>query len=136
MYLCSMKKNIILYSCTALIVLLFSCHGHYGEVVIREKVNVFYLSPATQNEAQQLADYWVEKQLTSDEVQYLQLTKHKDVMKIKLVSNDSTCLNEIPFEIQLQLVKLDSMLNQDLFGEHIIELYVSDKIFDRTKKIF
>jgi hypothetical protein len=115
--------------------LLTACNSNYGDVVVRDKVQVFYLKPITKNEAAKIADYWMEKELATEKTQYLQLSKMNDVIQLKLVANDSNFLEAIPFEIQLELFKLDSMLRQDVFKNTEIQILISDKQFDKTKAL-
>jgi hypothetical protein len=120
-----------------IIVLAFltACNSYYGDVVVRDKVQVFYLAPITLNDAKRLADYWMEKELATEKTQYLQLSKAGDIIQLKLVANDSSFLTEIPFEIQLTLFQLDSMLRADLYPKSEIQLLISDKQFDKTKAL-
>jgi hypothetical protein len=118
-----------------LLAFLSACNSNYGDVVVREKVQVFYLTPITLNEANRLADYWMEKELATEKTQYLQLSKAGDIIQLKLVANDSSFLTEISFEIQLTLYQLDSMLHTDLYPKSEIQLLISDKQFDKTKAL-
>jgi hypothetical protein len=118
-----------------LLAFLSACNSNYGDVVVREKVQVFYLTPITLNEANRLADYWMEKELATEKTQYLQLSKAGDIIQLKLVANDSSFLTEISFEIQLTLYQLDSMLRADLYPKSEIQLLISDKQFDKTKAL-
>lgn len=125
------KKTLFILS----LALLSACNSNYGEVVVRDKVQVFYLEPITLSQAKTLADYWMEKGLVNEKTQYLQLSKEDEVIQLKLVANDSSLLEEIPFEIQLHLFKLDSMLRADLFTKSEIRLLISDKQFNKTKAL-
>lgn len=115
---------------------LFSCEAPSGEVVVKENVHVFYTSPVNKAQAEQLADFWIEKKLNSNQKQYLQLSSVNNDFQLKMIANDTTYLNEIPFDVQIELAKLDSMLNTALFGDSRIDLFVSDKTFSKTKRIF
>jgi len=68
-------------------------------------------------------------------MQYLQLSKASDVIQLKIIANDTNYLEAIPFEIQLELFKLDSMLRQDIFKNSEIQLMISDKTFTKTKAL-
>lgn len=114
---------------------LTACNSNYGDVVVRDKVQVFYLKPITEKEATKLADYWTEKELIGTNMQYLQLSKASDVIQLKIIANDTNYLEAIPFEIQLELFKLDSMLRQDIFKNSEIQLMISDKTFTKTKAL-
>lgn len=112
------------------------CDSNYGDVVVRDGVQVFFLTPASKSHAESLADFWIDHALTTNQTQYLQLSESKASFQLKLIANDSNFLEEIPFETQLQLSKLDSLLNMNLFLEKEIELFLSDKMFAKTKKVF
>ena len=119
-----------------IVIQLTACESNYGDVVIRDGVQVYYLEPVKKSQAIQLADYWMDKELSSKNMQYLQLSESSGILHLKMIANDSTFLVEIPFDVQLELAKLDSMLNHDLFPERDLELFVSDKTFTKTKQIF
>ena len=127
-----MIKQTLLIFCAAL---LTACNSNYGDVVVRDQVQVFYLEPITLNQAKKLADYWTEKELIGERTQYLQLSKEGDLIQLKLVANDSSFLEEIPFEVQLHLFQLDSMLRSDLFPKSEIQILISDKQFNKTKAL-
>jgi hypothetical protein len=114
---------------------LTACNSNYGDVVVRDKVQVFYLEPISKKQAEKLADYWMEKELIGTKMQYLQLSKASDVIQIKIIANDTNYLEAIPFEIQLELFKLDSMLRQDVFKNSEIQLMISDKTFTKSRKL-
>ena len=120
-----------------LIALVFftACNNNFGEVVVREKVQVFYLEPISKKQAEKLADYWREKELVGAKTQYLQLSKSGEVIQLKIIANDTTYLEAIPFEIQLELFQLDSMLRQDVFTKSEFQILISDKQFDKTKAL-
>ena len=113
-----------------------SCDSNYGELVVRDGVQVFYLSPIEKKDAEKLADYWLKNKLTTTQTQYLQLSENQNIIQLKLIPNDSTFLVEIPFDVQIELSKLDSMLNADLFEGKEIQLLLSDKTFSKTKSLF
>lgn len=112
-----------------------ACNNNFGEVVVREKVQVFYLEPISKKQAEKLADYWMEKELVGAKTQYLQLSKSGEVIQLKIIANDTTYLEAIPFEIQLELFQLDSMLRQDVFTKSEFQILISDKQFDKTKAL-
>jgi hypothetical protein len=112
-----------------------ACNNNFGEVVVREKVQVFYLEPISKKQAEKLADYWREKELVGAKTQYLQLSKSGEVIQLKIIANDTTYLEAIPFEIQLELFQLDSMLRQDVFTKSEFQILISDKQFDKTKAL-
>ena len=112
-----------------------ACNNNFGEVVVREKVQVFYLEPISKKQAEKLADYWREKELVGAKTQYLQLSKSGEVIQLKIIANDTTYLDAIPFEIQLELFQLDSMLRQDVFTKSEFQILISDKQFDKTKAL-
>lgn len=114
---------------------LAACNTNYGEVVVRDKVQVFYLEPISKKQAEKLADYWMEKELIGTNMQYLQLSKDGEAIQLKIIANDTNYLEAIPFEIQLELFKLDSMLRQDVFKNSEIQLVISDKTFTKTKAL-
>lgn len=114
---------------------LTACNNNFGEVVVREKVQVFYLEPISKKQAEKLADYWMEKELVGAKTQYLQLSKAGEVIQLKIIANDTTYLEAIPFEIQLELFQLDSMLRQDVFTKSEFQILISDKQFDKTKAL-
>jgi hypothetical protein len=68
-------------------------------------------------------------------MQYLQLSKAGEVIQLKIIANDTNYLEAIPFEIQLELFKLDSMLRQDVFTQSELQILISDKQFDKTKAL-
>jgi hypothetical protein len=113
-----------------------SCDSNYGELVVRDGVQVFYLSPIEKKDAESLADYWLKNKLTTTQTQYLQLSENQNIIQLKLIPNDSTFLVEIPFDVQIELTKLDSMLNADLFEDKELQLFLSDKTFSKTKSLF
>ena len=112
-----------------------ACNNNFGEVVVREKVQVFYLEPISKKQAEKLADYWREKELVGAKTQYLQISKSGEVIQLKIIANDTTYLEAIPFEIQLELFQLDSMLRQDVFTKSEFQILISDKQFDKTKAL-
>ena len=112
-----------------------ACNNNFGEVVVREKVQVFYLEPISKKQAEKLADYWREKELVGAKTQYLQLSKSGEVIQLKIIANDTTYLEAIPFEIKLELFQLDSMLRQDVFTKSEFQILISDKQFDKTKAL-
>ncbi len=118
-----------------LLLVIASCGSDYGEVVVRDKVQVFYLEPISKKQAEKLADYWEEKEFIGTNMQFLQLSKDGEVIQIKLIAKDTNYLEAIPFEIQLELFKLDSMLRQDVFTKSEIQLLISDKNFTKTKAL-
>lgn len=119
-----------------LVIQLTACESNYGDVVIREGVQVYYLEPVKKSQAVQLADYWMDKKLSGENMQYLQLSESSGILHLKMIANDSTFLVEIPFSVQLELAKLGSMLNYDLYPDQELELIVSDKTFTETKPIY
>jgi hypothetical protein len=116
--------------------MMISCDSNYGDVVVRDGVQVFYTSPEIKKHAETLADFWVEHHLTTNQTQYLQLSDAQVSYQLKLIPNDSTLLDEIPFDTQLVLSQLDSLLNHALAFDKEVELYLSDKLFSRTKRVF
>jgi hypothetical protein len=115
--------------------LLFSCDSNFGEVVVRDKVQVFYLEPITKKQAVELANYWENKNLLNDKTQFLQLSEKNEIIQLKLIANDSILLQEIPFDIQLDLFKLDSMLRHDLYPNQELQILISDQFFNKTKAL-
>lgn len=115
--------------------LICSCDSNYGEVSSRENVDVYYLKPITKKQADKLADFWQKLELSKDKKQYIQLSKPADVIHLKLIANDSIFLNDIPFEIQIELFKLDSLLNKVVFPNQEVELIISDKTFTKSKRL-
>lgn len=116
--------------------LFWGCNTNYGETIVRDKVQVYYLEPITKNEAIDLADFWEKNKLSTERVQVLQLSRNKDVIQIKLIAGDSTLLTEIPFNLQVELAKLDSIIKKDLYKNTAFEIIISDKTFEKTKRIF
>ena len=115
---------------------LASCDSNYGDVVVRDGVQVFYLSPDIKKQAEMLADLWLDNQLTNSQTQYMQLSESSLSYQLKLIPNDSTFFEEIPFETQVHLSKLDSLLNTNPLFDKEIELFLSDKLFLKAKKVF
>lgn len=114
---------------------LAACNTNYGDAIVHEKVQVFYLEPISKKQAEKLADYWMEKELVGAQTQYLQLSKAGEVIQLKIIANDTNYLEAIPFEIQLELFQLDSMLRQDVFTKSELQILISDKQFDKTKAL-
>ena len=102
---------------------------------MRDKVQVFYLEPITKKQAVELANYWENKNLLNDKTQFLQLSEKNEIIQLKLIANDSILLQEIPFDIQLDLFKLDSMLRHDLYPNQELQILISDQFFNKTKAL-
>lgn len=126
-----MKNIAILFT----LVVLCACESNYGDVAVRDKVQVYYLEPISKKQAEALADYWINKNLVGENMQNVQLSKTGEVIQLKLIANDSTLLQEIPFELQIPLFQLDSMLRKDMFHNQEFQLLISDKQFDKTKAL-
>lgn len=125
-------KQLALFS---VLILFGACQSNYGDVVVLEKVQVFYLSPITKKDAQKLANYCEEKKLIGEQTQFLQLSKSGQVIELKIIASDTTLLEEISFEIQLELFKLDSLLRKDVFPNQELQILISDKQFTKTKAL-
>lgn len=126
-----MKNIAILFT----LAVLCACESNYGDVAVRDKVQVYYLEPISKKQAEALAAYWINKNLVGENMQYVQLSKTGEVIQLKLIANDSTLLQEIPFELQIPLFQLDSMLRKDMFHNQEFQLLISDKQFDKTKAL-
>jgi hypothetical protein len=131
-----MTKMKILILIVVFSALFGGCDTNYGEAIVRDKVQVYYLEPITKKEAIALADFWEKNKLSTEHVQVLQLSRNKDVIQIKLIAGDSTLFTEIPFSIQVELAKLDSLIKSNLYDNEEFEIIISDKKFEKTKKIF
>ena len=124
--------------CIGLFVLLSvlgACDANFGESVVRESVHIYFLEPISNKQAVQLADFWEEKQLSQGKVQYLQLSETDSIIRLKLIANDSTFLTDIPFDVQIELFKLDSLLTSELFINRDVELFISDRTFTKAKSL-
>ncbi len=131
-----MRRNNLKQLVFSMVLGLAACESPTGEIYKNGLVQVYYVEPITKKDAKMLGDYWIEMNLIQEKPQYLQLTKNGDEFQLKLIVNDTTLLQEIPFSIQFELAKLDSMLNRDLFKENSVALFLSDKTFTKTKKVF
>lgn len=122
-----------------LLVILFTslaCDTNYGKVVLRKNVQVYYLEPVTQQEAEALADLWEQRELSRGGKNYFQLSEKNGMLELKMTAKDTALLEEIPFAIQIELAKLDSLLNSGIFGEKEVVLYISDNRFMKSKRVF
>lgn len=131
-----MKKFCHFLYLFAVLFVFIACDAHYGNVVVRKNVQVYFLEPVTQKEAEILADLWDSKELNTTNTNYLQLSEKNSLLQLRIIAKDTTLLEEIPFDIQIELAKLDSLLNSGIFGKKEVVLYISDKQFQRSKKVF
>jgi hypothetical protein len=113
-----------------------ACDTNYGKVVLRKNVQVYYLEPVTQQEAEALADLWEQRELSRGGKNYFQLSEKNGMLELKMTAKDTALLEEIPFAIQIELAKLDSLLNSGIFGEKEVVLYISDNRFMKSKRVF
>lgn len=124
--------RIIFFLC---LIHLCSCDSNFGEVIVREKVQVYYLEPITKKQAIELANYWENKRFFNHKTQFIQLSGNNEIILLKLIASDSTLLQEIPFDIQLDLYQLDSMLRRDLYPNQELQILISDRLFNKTKAL-
>lgn len=135
LYICTNFNLMKFLQICILLMLLGACESNFGEVIVRSKVQVYYLEPMTKKQAMELANYWENKRFINDKMQFLQLSGDDEIIFLKIIANDSTLLQEIPFDIQLDLHQLDSMLRRDLYPNHELQILISDRFFNKTKAL-
>lgn len=118
--------KIIFYICLAF--LLFSCGDDHGNRVVGDNFTVYFTYKKDQKLAEDIALYFKQNNLISNQKQDIQLTRVNNRFQIRLIATGSSeQVKNMSFEERKLLTELQTSLYQNVFNKPFDMVICNDK---------
>lgn len=121
----SLKK----YTFLLLLITLFSCTEEQGNKVTGGNLAVYYVDVKDEALAEDLALFWKNNDLLTEEQQDIQISRHKKGYHVSLIAREPKKVKDMSFSEQKALFDLQEMIRDSVFKEKNVDLIISDNQF-------
>ena len=124
-----------IFACVTLILFTgYSCTESYGDRIEVENLEVYYLLPVQEEDAQKLGDYFIKNNLASGERQSIQISKKKNTYVLKLILSAES-EKDISEEAKESLKTHAKQIGNTIFDSSEVRVEITDEHFETLLKI-
>lgn len=108
--------------------LFYACGQNYGNKLESSELDVFYTDRNDEDLARNVAVFWKQNDLLGKKKQFLQLSRYKNVVQLKLIPSEKFDVKTFSFDERSILISLQDSLRSHLDNNEI-ELVIADQQF-------
>lgn len=124
----NMRHFIIILLATTMTTLV-SCSNEYGHQVVGGNLTVYFTDENDEKLAAEIAKFWKNNELLTEQPQDIQLNHHKSGYQLCLIAKEKSGVKNMPFEERKALLELQKQLQNEVFGDNDLELLICDNHF-------
>ena len=94
-----------------------SCGSDFGHKIIGDEFTVYFTDVEDQNLAEEVANYFKDNELISNQKQDVQLVRLKNKIQLRLIANDPESCSRMSFEERKLLTDLQTKLYNEVIEE-------------------
>lgn len=129
-----MKLYSLLFPLITILFIYTSCTESYGDRVKIENIEVYYLPPVNESDAQKVGEYFLKYNLTSGQRQSIQLSKIRNTYILKLILSAES-ENDISDSAKESLKIHGKQIGNTIFDGSEVRVEITDEHFETLLKI-
>jgi hypothetical protein len=117
-----------IYSFSLLIFLFSACGQDYGNKLESNELDIYFTDNHDEDLARKIAEFWKQNKLLGNKKQYLQLSRNKDLVQLKLIPSEKFQAENFSFDERSILKSLQDSLQNKLNLKQL-ELVIANSQF-------
>jgi len=109
---------------------MISCSEEYGNKATGGNLTVYYIDKNDQSLASDLAMFWKNNDLLTDEAQDIRISRHKKVYHVSIIAREPKKAKKMSFEEQKALFDLQGMIRDSVFKKKKVDLIICNNQFE------
>lgn len=126
--------NVKIYFVALVLFLLIGCGENYGNKLESKELDIYYTDKNDEDLAREIAFFWKKTKMLGAKKQFLQLSRNKNLIQLKLIPSDKFDIEKLSFDERLTLKILQDSLNNDLQMSEL-ELVIANRQFKTVYNI-